>query len=174
MLEYSFQLCQTKFHVYLSVILFKDHCNLHLSSSSHRQKITLICWQNHPGCEGAHTQPLKIPSSNVVCTSRLPSKLWVLSCLLLLEGMKRRFVFISRFSIAGGLASGAVVVQFPVCTVCLSACADVHLWVSLSMSASGYAHNVWVSVCLSVCVCACVHVQMSECVSPSLEKPVSS
>lgn len=36
-----------------------------------------------------------------------------LSCLLLLVGMKRRFVFISRFSIAGGLVSAAVDMQFP-------------------------------------------------------------
>lgn len=135
-------------------------------------KITLICWQNHPSCEDIHTQALKIPLSNVVCTSQPPAKLWVLACLLLLEGMKRRFVFISRFSIAAGLASSAVVVQFPVCMSV--SCADVRVRMCLSVSAGGCTHIVWVRVCLSVCICAPMHMCTSVCVSPSLENAVSS
>lgn len=74
--------------------------------------------------------------------------------------MKRRFVFISRFSIAGGLVSGVVVVQFPVCMSVY-----VCKWVRTYFMGLVY-------VC--VCVCAHMHMCMSVCVSPSLEKPVSS
>lgn len=168
-------LCQTKFHVYIHLKCSSRACAtftwVHHNTS--KKKITLLCWQNHPSCEDVHMQALKIPSSNVVCTSRPPSKLWMLVCLLLLEGMKRRFVFISRFSIAGGLASGAVVVQFPVCmSVCVCWCA----YVCMSVYVCKWVRTL---LCGFVClvhayVCARTPMCTSVCVTPSLEKPVSS
>lgn len=62
--------------------------------------------------------------------------------------MKRRFVFISRFSIAGGLASGAVVEQFP---ACMSVCLCLYVCVRDSVSSAR-------ALCLSACVFMCLHV----------------
>lgn len=82
----------------------------------------------------------------------------MLACLLLLEGMKR-FVFISRFSIAAGLTgagySGALFL-WP------SPHADVH--VCLSVGICKWVHTYSMTLCVH-CICACV------CVTPSLEKP---
>lgn len=84
----------------------------------------------------------------------------MLVCLLLLEGMKRRFVFISRFSIAGGLASGAVVVQFPVCVcVCLRVLKRIRVYVCLCLHAGAHTYSKGL-LCVHVCICARL------CVSP--------
>lgn len=165
MLEYSFKLCQTKFQVYSCSIWSSLQGPVQPSPEFIivQTKITLICWQYHPDSKDVCTQALKIPLSNVVCISEPPWKPWMLACLLLLEGMKRRFVFISRFSIAGGLASSAVAVQFP---VCMSVeCADV--CVCLCGSAGGCTHIVSVGVCFSVCVCAPMHMRTSVCLCVS-------
>lgn len=157
-------MCQTKFHIYIFVEYSRNSATFTWVHHNTSKKITSICWQNHPSCEDFHTQALKIPPSNVVCTSRPPSKLWMLVCLLLLEGMKRRFVFISRFSIASGLASGAVVVPFPVnMSVCVCWCEYVCVTVCVCKWVNASCIGVCVScgcVCVHICLCACL------CVSP--------
>lgn len=99
-------------------------------------------------------QALKIPLSNDVCMSQPPSKL---ACLLLLEGMKRRFVFISRFSIAGGLESSAVVVQFPVSMSVVSMCVSL----CLQVGAHILYRPVFASVYAAVHLCICAHLRVS-------------
>lgn len=80
--------------------------------------------------------------------------------------MKRRFVFISRFSIAGGLASGAVVEQFP---ACMSVCLCLYVCVRDSVFCTGS-----VFVCMCVYVLARMYMHTSVRLSLCLEKPVSS
>lgn len=82
--------------------------------------------------------------------------------------MKRRFVFISRFSIAGGLASGAVVEQFP---ACMSVCLCLYVCARDSVSS---ARALCLSGCMCVYVLARMYMHTSVRLSLCLEKPVSS
>lgn len=154
MLEYSFKLCQTKFSIYGYSIWSSLQPSPEFIAV--QTKITLICWHNHPSCENVCTLALKIPLSNVICTSEPPSKLWMLACLLLLEGMKRRFVFISRFSIAGGLVSSAIV-QFPVCMSV--GCSEVRECVSMCLQVGAHilywywSAFAWVYVFVHLYIC---------------------
>lgn len=86
---------------------------------------------------------LKYPSSNAVHLSNAPLKLLCAS-LSFASGL----FLISRFSMAGGLASDAVVVQFHV-YVCVYVCKWLHT----------YRKGL---VCACVCMCVCVNLYTTQ------------